>query len=207
MFSPVAAEISHVWSRDIFENVFKNHQNTLSRPEDYVNHSLYFEAKTFLHGLFIVEDKLSMAHGLETRVPFMDNDLVDFASRLPVNLKVRNLARNERINENTQENKKNLYHSITSDGKYLLRKTMENYVSDDIAKGAKKGFSSPDGSWFRGDSIEFVKKTLCLPKNPLYELLDYKEVQQKLQLHFDGRENKRLLIWSLLYLSTYLGDR
>jgi asparagine synthase (glutamine-hydrolysing) len=207
MFSPVAAEISHVWSRDIFENVFKNHQNTLSRPEDYVNHSLYFEAKTFLHGLFFVEDKLSMAHGLETRVPFMDNDLVDFASRLPVNLKVRNLARNERINENTQENKKNLYHSITSDGKYLLRKTMENYVSDDIANGAKKGFSSPDASWFRGDSIEFVKKSLCLPKNPLYELLDYREVQQKLQLHFDGKENKRLLIWSLLYLSTYLGDR
>ena len=36
----------------------------MTRPEDYVNHSLYFEAKTFLHGLFVVEDKISMAHGL-----------------------------------------------------------------------------------------------------------------------------------------------
>ena len=48
-----------------------------------MNHSLYFEAKTFLHGLLLVEDKLSMAHGLETRVPFLDNDLVDFAQALP----------------------------------------------------------------------------------------------------------------------------
>jgi asparagine synthase (glutamine-hydrolysing) len=207
MFTPIKSDVSQVWTRDIFENVFKNHHSALSGPEDYVNHSLYFEAKTFLQSLFIVEDKLSMAHGLETRVPFMDNDLVDFASRLPVNLKVRNLARRERIDENIQGNKKNFYHSVTSDGKYLLRKTMENYVSTAVTNGAKKGFSSPDASWFRGDSIEFVRQTLCMPKNPMFELLDYKEVQKKLQLHFDGKENKRLLIWSLLYLSTYLGDR
>ena len=62
-----------------------------TRPEDYVNHSLYFEAKTFLHGLLVVEDKLSMAHGLETRVPFLDNDLVDFAMRVPVRRKLGNL--------------------------------------------------------------------------------------------------------------------
>ena len=49
----------------------------------FVNASLYFELKTFLHGLLVVEDKLSMAHSLETRVPFLDNDLVDFAVRLP----------------------------------------------------------------------------------------------------------------------------
>ena len=60
------------------------HAPELTRPEDYVNHSLYFEAKTFLHGLLVVEDKLSMAHGLETRLPFLDNDLVAFAQRAPV---------------------------------------------------------------------------------------------------------------------------
>jgi asparagine synthase (glutamine-hydrolysing) len=206
MFAPIKSDVSQVWTRDIFEKVFINHHNNLSQPEDYVNHSLYFEAKTFLHSLFIVEDKLSMAHGLEARVPFMDNDLVEFACRLPVSLKIKNLARTERIDENKQVNKKNLYHSITNDGKYLLRKTMKNYVSDAVTNGAKKGFSSPDASWFRGESIEFVQQRLCIPTNPLYELLDYKEVQKKLQLHFDGKENKRLLIWSLLYLSTYIRD-
>jgi len=207
MFEPIKSEVSQVWTRDIFESVFKHHDQTLSQPEDFVNHSLYFEAKTFLHGLFVVEDKLSMAHGLETRVPFMDNDLVDFASRVPVNLKVRNLKNENRIDENIQGDKKNLYFSETSDGKYLLRKAMQKYVTKSVTDGAKKGFSSPDASWFRGESIEFVKRTLCIKSNPLYDLLDYNEVQNKLSLHFEGKENKRLLIWSLIYLSTYIGDK
>jgi asparagine synthase (glutamine-hydrolysing) len=202
--APIAGEVSDVWTRDIFENVFKNHSNELKTPADFVNHSLYFESKTFLHSLFVVEDKLSMAFGLEARVPFMDNDLVDFAMQLPVNLKVKNLDQKERLNENDPGNKKNTYFNKTSDGKYLLRKTMRRHVSPEVSERPKQGFSSPDASWFRGDSIEFVKKTLCQPRNPLYELLEYGEVQKKLQLHFDGKENKRLLIWSLLYLSTYI---
>ena len=48
-------------------SVFDDARGNVDTPEDYVNHSLYFEAKTFLHGLLVVEDKLSMAHGLETR--------------------------------------------------------------------------------------------------------------------------------------------
>ena len=72
--------------------MFDTHANDLETPEDYINHSLYLEAKTFLHGLFVVEDKLSMAHSLETRVPFMDNDLVDFAMQCPVGLKLNRLA-------------------------------------------------------------------------------------------------------------------
>ncbi|MBM3821247.1 MAG: asparagine synthase (glutamine-hydrolyzing), partial [Acidimicrobiia bacterium] len=92
VFAPIWGEVKHVWTRDIFRDVFLTHDNELDRPEDYINHSLYFEAKTFLHGLLVVEDKLSMAHGLETRVPFMDNDLVDFAMRCPIALKVNNLA-------------------------------------------------------------------------------------------------------------------
>ena len=83
VFRPVWKNVEHVWTRNIFENVFHERAAKLTRPEDYVNHSLYFEAKTFLHGLLAVEDKLSMAHGLESRVPFLDNDLVDFAIGVP----------------------------------------------------------------------------------------------------------------------------
>ncbi len=100
LFRPVSGEVKNVWTRDIFRDIFKTHQNELNNAEDYINHSLYFEAKTFLHGLFIVEDKLSMAHSLESRVPFMDNDLVDFAMKCPVNLKLNNLSDVIRINEN-----------------------------------------------------------------------------------------------------------
>ena len=92
-----------------FENVFLTHDNVLERPQDFVNHSLYFEVKTFLHGLFVVEDKLSMAHGLENRVPFMDNDLVEFAMRCPIELKLKNLDQVINLNENNSAEKAKIF--------------------------------------------------------------------------------------------------
>jgi len=91
LFSPIWDKVKGVWTEDIFKDVFSNHKLIPQSPEDYINHSLYFEAKTFLNGLFIVEDKLSMTHSLELRVPFLDNDLVDFALKLPIRLKLRDI--------------------------------------------------------------------------------------------------------------------
>ena len=206
IFSPIASEVSEVWTRDIFENVFKSHSNELKTSEDYVNHSLYFEAKTFLHGLFVVEDKLSMANSLETRVPFMDNELVDFAMQLPMNLKVKNLSPSSRVDENIQGNKKFEYLNKTNDGKYLLRRTMAKYSSKNIVEREKQGFSSPDASWFRGESIDFVRKTICDRDNYIYDYLDFNEIQLLIEEHFNGQRNRRLLIWSLLHISQYLKD-
>ena len=75
-FNPIWNEVGDISTIDIFRNVFSNHKNQLNKPEDYINHSLYLEAKTFLHGLFVVEDKLSMANSIESRVPFLDINLV-----------------------------------------------------------------------------------------------------------------------------------
>lgn len=58
------------------------------------------EAKTFLHGLLVVEDKLSMAHSLETRVPFLDDDLVDYAMHIPTRTKLGNLTQIIELHEN-----------------------------------------------------------------------------------------------------------
>lgn len=138
MFAPVKQQVDGVWTRDIFRDVFATHDNALDRPEDYINHSLYFEAKTFLHGLFVVEDKLSMAHGLESRVPFMDNDLVDFAMQCPVNLKLNNLAEVLRINENDVGDKQTAFFQKTNDGKQLLRDMMARYIPDDVTKRRNK---------------------------------------------------------------------
>jgi asparagine synthase (glutamine-hydrolysing) len=198
VFAPIWGDVKHVWTRDIFRDVFLTHDNELDRPEDYINHSLYFEAKTFLHGLFVVEDKLSMAHGLESRVPFMDNDLVEFAMQCPVNLKLNNLAEVVRLNENDAGNKTGMYFQKTNDGKQILRDVMSNYIPDQIAKAEKQGFSSPDASWFKGESIEFVKRKLLNSNARIYEFLDRGSVLELVQQHLDGRENRRLLIWSLL---------
>lgn len=204
IFSPVWSSLSGVWTRDIFRDVFATHDNDLKRPEDYINHSLYFEAKTFLHSLFVVEDKLSMAHGLESRVPFMDNDLVDFAMRCPVSLKLNNLAEVIRFNENEAGGKREKYFNKTNDGKQILRDVMSRYIPDDIIKANKQGFSSPDASWFKGESIDFVRRKLLDPTSPIYSVLDYKAVMPLINQHLLGSQNRRLLIWSLLNVDAWL---
>jgi asparagine synthase (glutamine-hydrolysing) len=198
VFAPLWGDVKHVSTRDIFRDVFHVHAEKLTRPEDYVNHSMYFEAKTFLHGLLVVEDKMSMAHSLETRVPFLDNDLVDFATALPARLKLGNLTEVVRINENEPGDKTRKYFERTRDGKLLLRKVMERYIPAAITGREKQGFSAPDASWFKGDSIDYVRRELMDAKARIYEFLDYGAVSALVRDHLEGRENRRLLIWSLL---------
>jgi asparagine synthase (glutamine-hydrolysing) len=204
MFAPVATEVNHVWTRDLFRDVFASHDNELRRPEDYINHSLYFEAKTFLHGLFVVEDKLSMAHSLESRVPFMDNDLVDFAMNCPVNLKLNNLAEVLRVNENDPRDKQSVYFQKTNDGKQILRDMMSRYIPDSITKAEKQGFSSPDASWFKGESIDFVRRKLLNGNARIYDVLDRQAVEPLIEQHMQGEQNRRLLIWSLLNVNAWM---
>jgi asparagine synthase (glutamine-hydrolysing) len=158
---------------------------------------------TFLHGLLMVEDKLSMAHGLETRVPFLDNDLVDFAMRVPVNMKLGNLAEVVRINENDPVNKTAKYFEKTRDGKLLLRKAMRNYIPKEVTGREKQGFSAPDASWFKGESIEYVQRLLLGRQARIYEFLDRDAVGRLIEEHTSGQANRRLLIWSLLSFETW----
>jgi asparagine synthase (glutamine-hydrolysing) len=204
LFAPIWPEVKHVCTRDIFRDVFRNRDSRLERPEDYINHSLYFEAKTFLHGLLVVEDKLSMAHGLETRVPFLDNELVDFAMRCPVALKLNNLREVMRINENEPGDKQGKYYLKTNDGKQILRDVMRHYIPDDIAAGVKQGFSAPDASWFKGDSIDYVRKQLFSGRPRIYEFLDAGTAQGLVNEHLQGEQNRRLFIWSLLNVEQWL---
>lgn len=197
-FRPCWSEVKHVWTRDIFSNVFAIKKQELTRPEDYINCSLYFEAKTFLHGLLIVSDKLSMAHGLETRVPFLDNDLVDFAMKVPVKMKLNNLTEIIRLNENEPGPKTKKYFYKTKDGKPLLRKVMGRHIPHQIVNGIKQGFSAPDASWFQGDSIDYVKKIFFQNNPNIYNYLDKIAVQKLITEHLEGKQNRRLLIWSLL---------
>ena len=204
IFAPISSDVEHVWTRDIFHDVFATHDNELNCAEDYINHSLYFEAKTFLHGLFVVEDKLSMAHGLENRVPFMDNDLVEFSMKWSVGLKLNNLSEVLKINENEPLGKKNIHFQKTNDGKQILRDMMKAYIPDKITQAKKQGFSSPDASWFKGESIEFVKRKLLRGNPRIYEYLDSDALRESIRKHLDGSENLRLLIWSLLNVETCL---
>jgi asparagine synthase (glutamine-hydrolysing) len=145
-----------------------------------------------------------MAHGLETRVPFLDNDLVDFALKTPVKLKLKNPTEFARLNENEPGPKAAKYFQKTNNGKLILRTVMERYIPRDITNGIKRGFSAPDATWFKGDSIDFVKRTLFNRQALIYDLIDQDTVETLVQEHLSGKQNRRLLIWSLLNIEDWL---
>ena len=134
-----------------------------------------------------------MAHSLETRVPFLDNDLVDFAQKIPVKYKLGDLQKVVRMNENEIGKMQK-----TNDGKVILRKAMSKYIPEDIHNAVKQGFSSPDNSWFKGESIEFVKAKLLNENANIYKYMDKEATFKLINEHLSGKENRRLFIWSLL---------
>lgn len=201
VLKPIKSEVGHVWTRDIFRDVFADRHHDADGLAGSINRSLYFEAKTFLNGLLIVEDKLSMAHSLETRVPFLDNDLVDFAMRVPVKMKLLDPAKIERIDANEPGLSSRRDDLRRRDGKRVLRRAMERYMPSEITTGPKQGFSGPDASWFRGESIDFVRHTLMERDDAaLFEYLDRDAVRRLVGEHLSGQHNRRLLIWSLLMI-------
>lgn len=141
---------------------------------DPLSRALYFEAKTFLHGLLVVEDKVSMAHSLEVRVPFLDNELVDLVSRIPARLK------------------------HDGGGKPLLRKAMTGLLPPEIAEKKKQGFSPPDRSWYSGPTMDYIRETLLDRHSLDRGYFQPAYVKRVLEEHLSGKVNHRLLIWSLL---------
>ena len=128
----------------------------------------------------------------------LDNDLVDFAMQCPVEMKLNNLLDVVRVNENETGNKTNDYFQKTKDGKQIVRDTMQKYMPEEIASAEKQGFSAPDATWFKGESIDFVKERLMTDKAKIYDYLDKDSIQTLINEHLSGENNRRLLIWSLL---------
>jgi asparagine synthase (glutamine-hydrolysing) len=189
---------------DIFRSVFAPLRGRIRTREERVDASLYFELKTFLHGLLVVEDKLSMAHSLETRLPFLDNELVDFALRLPPSTKLDGLDRDLFSVDENEPGKQVLYERRRSDGKVVLRKAMSRVIPEDVTARAKQGFSAPDASWFRGESVDYVSGLLTAPNARLNEVIQPAFVRNILDEHRAGAHNHRLLIWSLLSFEWWL---
>src|ERR671918_1482025 len=157
-------------ARDVFRSVLAPADGL-----DPIATSLYLEAKTFLQGLLVVEDRVSMAHGLEVRVPFLDNALVDLARRIPSHLK----------------------HS-GGGGKRILRRAMRGLLPAEIIDKPKQGFSPPDESWYRGPTMERIRGLLHDKRTIERGYFRPDAITRILDEHESGRRNHRLLIWSLL---------
>jgi asparagine synthase (glutamine-hydrolysing) len=136
---------------------------------------LYFELKTYLHGLLLVEDKLSMAHGLESRVPFLDNELVDLALTIPASMKL---------------------HGGVSKG--LFRSAMSGRLPEPVLARGKTGFVPPQGTWFKRTG--YVDDILLSERARSRDLYRPGFVERLLEEHRSGSRNRRLVLWTLLCL-------
>lgn len=205
VFYPIKDKpLSKRTSKEIFKKLLLSNGDSGQTPEQYINSALNIECRTFLHGLLVVEDKLSMAHGLETRVPFLDNDIVEFAMKCPVKFKLNNLKTTISTNENEQGNKSLKYYQKTKDGKKILRDVMSQYIPKKVTNEIKQGFSAPDASWFKGESIDYVKDIIFSPSSKIYNFMDRRSIENLVTEHLSGKLNRRLLIWSLIYFENYL---
>jgi asparagine synthase (glutamine-hydrolysing) len=189
--------------KEVLKRVFTfNDHLVYATPEDHIANSMYFEAKTFLHGLLIVNDRLSMAHGLEERFPFLDNELCNFAQKIPVRHKLKDLEKWKSVDENNLFKQKQ-YYAEHNDGKNVLRQAMEQIIPEEVLNRKKQGFSSPDGSWYRGPIMAFVKEQLLSKGSLCQEYISRERIKKIILEHCQGA-NRRLLIWSLLCFETWL---
>lgn len=188
------------WPFEAFKSLFKNYKGKLETEEDYINKSLYFEAKTFLQGLFYIDDKLNMSHSIESRVPFMDNELVELAMQIPAKYKIKNLNEIIRLDENeTAKSKK--YYIQSHDGKNILRKALSELLPKEITELKKQGFSAPDESWMRGSRKEYIEN--ILDDSILNEIFNMEYFKIKYDKHVKQNENNRLLLWSLVSMNSF----
>lgn len=190
LLKPIAGQIRREAPFELFREKLLSGGSGTSSIEARLNSTMKFEAETFLRGLLSVEDKLSMAHGLEARVPFLDNDLVDFALRLPVRARI-GVGRGDRQTARTPV------------GKVLLRKVLNRYVPLEVSSARKQGFSAPDATWFRGDLRASLQNFCRTEREPVWEFVDRGYVRSQFESHFSGSANKRLLMWSVLSINEW----
>jgi asparagine synthase (glutamine-hydrolysing) len=124
--------------------------------------------------------------------------------QLPVEYKLRNLEDVVRINENEPGLKREMFFEKVRDGKIILRGALKKHVPDGIVNQEKQGFSAPDASWYRGESIDYVKRMVLDKKARIFDHLDYGTVKGLVSEHLEGKRNRRLFIWSLLNFELWL---
>ncbi len=158
-----------------------------SQKDSNLRKALYFEAKTFLHGLLVIEDKISMSHSIEHRVPLLDNELVDYSLSLPMSMLINsNFAR-----INGEED-------INLSGKYVLRRAMKSILPESILLKRKQGFSAPDQSWYRTKLMDYIRSLILSERALSREYFNKAYLEKVFKDHMSGQANNRLLIWSLM---------
>lgn len=144
-------------------------------PQDHLLDKLtQFYIELYLQEDILVKvDRMSMAHSLEVRAPFLDIEVVDFARRLPREFKLRGRTT-----------------------KYLLKKCMEPHLPHDILYRPKQGFGAPVGRWFQQDKLRI--DVAAVPP-----MMNHAMVARKIRSHHDQQSDERALLWNLWTLESF----
>jgi asparagine synthase (glutamine-hydrolysing) len=134
-----------------------------------------------LDDLLVKADRMSMAHGLEVRSPFLDHALLAYAARLPPGLKARGLSL-----------------------KRVLKAAVEDLVPEEVLRRPKKGFGVPLDRWFREDLRDYVAGSLGAPGASVKRHLVPESVDTLLAEHWAGARNHGQVLWTLLTLEVFL---
>ncbi len=140
-----------------------------------LNQLLYLDTKTYLVELLMKQDQMSMATSIESRVPFLDHKLVEFAARLPARYKVRAFS-----------------------GKYLLRRAMAHRLPPEVLRRSKKGFPTPIRPWLRNQLVDKLSAVLTDGRMAERRLIKASYVQQLLQADRRGDSHATEGCWRLL---------
>jgi asparagine synthase (glutamine-hydrolysing) len=153
-----------------------------SRGAHPLDRLLDLNMRTYLlDDLLVKMDRMSMAHGLEVRSPFLDPELIAYATRLPPRLKARGLSL-----------------------KRVLRAAVADLLPPEILKRPKRGFGVPLDRWFREDLRTYVDHTLRAPDARVKEYLVASEVDRLLSEHERRTRNHGHALWTLLTLEVFL---
>jgi asparagine synthase (glutamine-hydrolysing) len=131
--------------------------------------------------LLMYGDKLSMAHGLEGRVPYLDQEIVEYVERLSASFKVRGTSR-----------------------KWLHREVGKRFVPGEITSRRKLGFASPVDEWFRDSVAGEMLTTLSDEGSMIYGYLNHGEVKRLVDEHRLGRANNFKILFSIVVLEEWL---
>ncbi|QJB68439.1 XrtA/PEP-CTERM system amidotransferase [Parasphingorhabdus halotolerans] len=142
----------------------------------------YADMKMWLPGDILTKvDRTSMAVSLEAREPLLDYKLMEFAAKLPTNLRVRK-----------------------GQGKYLLKKSMERYLPEDILYRPKMGFVTPIAQWFRGPLAEEARGIAKAGALARMGWFDPQALSKVADDHIAGKSDNSRLLWQLLILDKSL---
>jgi asparagine synthase (glutamine-hydrolysing) len=137
---------------------------------------MHFDFETYLpEDILAKVDRMSMAHSIESRVPLLDNDVVDYAARLPVSVKIRNGRR-----------------------KHILKEAAAGLVPPSILERRKQGFGVPVATWFRGGLRDLSAEVLLSPRARQRGYFEPRFLERLVREHAAGRRDHAARLWALV---------